>query len=295
MASYLSKTSISPGQSCLAKWDPNSRKFKEAIVLGIIEESSQQTPNLILVFKGYSDFKTIPCIPERIKNINISMTQSDIQKNINKLVLMILNKVSGTKTETLEKQIYNNQTKFHLLEILTQSNNFHVCLKISQVILARSQLEPGFSDLYTNLVVYLSSQNNTFKHIFQEFMNSLLEKEDFIIDNHDKQQYFSFLQFSGKLLLADILPESSINHQLMTLFEKKIPQGEIYIEAVLKLMTIITKKFHTFNDKRLFLNIYSGIINFSEGEVYPVSKRISLLCQNYLERNKIKIKSIKTK
>lgn len=295
MSSYLSTETYSPGQPCLAKWNPNSRNFKEAIVLGIVQQTTQQPPDLILRFKGYSDFKTIPYVPGRVKNVEVPLTESETQTNINKLVLMILNKVSGTKTETLEKQLYNNQTKFHFLEILIQSNSPKICFKISQVIFEKSQLEPGFNDLYTNLVVYLSSKNDIFKTIFQEFINSLLEKKDFTISNDDKQEYFSFLQFSGKLYLGGIIPESSINQQLITLFEKKIPHDEVYIEAVLKLMEIITKKYNTLTNKELFLNVYASITNFSDGKVYPVSKRISLLCQNYLERNKVNIKSIKIK
>ena len=295
MNNYLSTETYFPGKPCLAKWNPNSRHFKEAIVLGIVQQRPEKTPDLILRFKGYSDFKTIPYIPERVQNVEVPPSESEIQININKLVLMILNKVSGTKTETLEKQLYNNQTKFHFLEILTQSNNPKICLKISQVILQKSQLEPGFNDLYTNLVVYLSSKNNIFKTVFQEFMNSLLEKEDFIISNYDKQEYFSFLQFSGKLYLGRVIPESSINQQLITLFEKKIPQNEIYIEAVLKLMEIITQNYPKLTNKELFLNVYTSIQNFSCIEVFPVSNRIKFLCLNYLERNKINIKSIKIK
>ena len=145
------------------------------------------------------------------------------------------------------------------------------------------------------MVVYLSSKNNIFKTVFQEFINSLLEKEDFIISNDDKQEYFSFLQFSGKLYLGGIIPEFSINQQLITLFEKKIPQDEIYIEAVLKLMEVITQNYPKFTNKKLFLNVYASIQNFSERKVFPVSKRISLLSQNYLERNQVNIKSIKIK
>ena len=295
MSSYLSRKIYSPGEPCLAKWNPNSKSFKEAIVLGIVQHRNDQPPDLILRFKGYSDFKTIPYLSERVKNVEEPVSDSETQININKLVLMILNKVSGTKTETLEKQLYNNQTKFHFLEILTQSNNPKISLKISQVIFEKSQLEPGFNDLYTNLVVYLSSKNDIFKTVFQEFINSLLEKEDFIISNDDKQEYFSFLQFSGKLYLGGIIPESSINQQLITLFEKKIPQDEIYIEAVLKLMEVITQNYTQFTNKKLFLNVYASIQNFSDRKVFPVSKRISLLCQNYLERNQVNIKSIKIK
>lgn len=294
MTSYLSRKTYSPGEPCLAKWNPDSKSFKEAIVLGIVQHRNRP-PDLILRFKGYSDFKTIPYLPERVKNVEGPVTDSETQININKLVLMILNKVSGTKTETLEKQLYNNQTKFHFLEILTQSNNPKISLKISQVIFEKSQLEPGFNDLYTNLVVYLSSKNNIFKTVFQEFINSLLEKEDFIISNDDKQEYFSFLQFSGKLYLVGIIPESSISQQLITLFEKKIPQDEIYIEAVLKLMEVITQNYTQFTNKKLFLNVYASIQNFSDRKVFPVSKRISLLCQNYLERNQVNMKSIKIK
>ena len=295
MTSILSRKIYFPGEPCLAKWNPNSKSFKEAIVLGIVQHRNNQPPDLILRFKGYSDFKTIPYLPERVKNVEAPVSDTETQININKLVLMILNKVSGTKTETLEKQLYNNQTKFHFLEILTQSNNPKISLKISQVIFEKSQLEPGFNDLYTNLVVYLSSKNNIFKTVFQEFINSLLEKEDFIISNDDKQEYFSFLQFSGKLYLGGIIPESSINQQLITLFEKKIPQDEIYIEAVLKLMEVITQNYPKFTNKKLFLNVYASIQNFSERKVFPVSKRISLLSQNYLERNQVNIKSIKIK
>lgn len=292
MTRKLSTEVYSPGQPCLAKWNLNSRNFKEAIVLGIVEQSSDQPPDLILRFKGYSDFKSIPYVQNRVKNVDVPITESETQTNINKMVLMILNKVSGTKTETLEKQLYNNQTKFRFLEILIQNDNPKICLKISQVILEKSQQEPGFNDLYTNLVLYLSSKSDIFTIIFQEFISSLLEKEDFTINKDDKLEYFSFLQFSGKLYLKGIIPQSCIDQQLITLFEKKIPQDEIYIEAVLKIMEVITEKYNVSGNKRLFIKIYASITNFSNGNVYPVSKRISLLCQNYLERNYIKNKSL---
>lgn len=292
MSAYGNTPSLSPGQLVQAKWNPTSNKFKEAVVLGIVIQSPQQPPNLILRFSGFPDFKEIPFIPERV-HLGKKLSEPEIQKNIHNLALMILNKISGTKTETFQKQVYNNLPKFRFLEILIQNDNPEICLKISQVILKKSQLEPGFNDLYTNLVVHLSSVNPIFKSVFQQFMSQLLQREDIQISEDDKQEYFSFLQFSGKLYLQEIISILDINQQLLTLFDKKIPEGEVYIEAVLKLMTIVTPKFKKLDDKHLFFLITNAIRNFSKGEGHPLSNRMRFLCLNYLDKNKLKTKSIR--
>lgn len=292
MSAYVDTPSFTPGQLVQAKWNPTSNKFKEAVVLGIVVQSPQQPPNLILRFSGFPDFKEIPVIPERVQ-LGKKLSEPEIQKNIHNLALMILNKISGTKTETFQKQVYNNLPKFRFLEILIQNDNPEICLKISQVILKKSQLEPGFNDLYTNLVLHLSSVNPIFKSVFQQFMSQLLQREDIQISEDDKQEYFSFLQFSGKLYLQEIISLSTINQQLLTLFDKKIPEGEVYLEAVLKLMTIVTPKFKKLEDKHLFLLITNTIRNFSNGEGHPLSNRMRFLCLNYLDKNKLTTKLIR--
>lgn len=57
MSAYGNTPSLSPGQLVQAKWNPTSNKFKEAVVLGIVVQSPQQPPNLILRFSGFPDFK----------------------------------------------------------------------------------------------------------------------------------------------------------------------------------------------------------------------------------------------
>tara|TARA_A100001015_G_C15010868_1_gene723032 strand:- start:64 stop:1035 length:972 start_codon:yes stop_codon:yes gene_type:complete len=311
-----------PGQEVLAKWTESSNKFKPAVVLGIVNQSDNDNtnvkkkqelledqhqsgvekglknsismfPKLILRFSGFPDFKEIPLVSQRVQ-LPKKLPDAAIQKNINNLALMILNKISGTKTETFQKQLYNNLPKFRFLIILIQNDNPQICLKISQVILRKSQLEPGFNDLYTNLVVHLSNVNSGFLSVFRSFIQELLEKTEFQITSNDKLEYFSFLQFSGKLCIQGIVSEFSINQQLKILISK-VSSDEIYIEAILKLMEVITSKLKTQQDKQLLSLVLKLIICSSKGVEYSISNRVRLLCVNYLEKNNINSKFIQIK
>ena len=295
MISNKNHKNIKTGQSVKAKWNDNSKSFRDAIVLGIVQYPDEQYQKLILRFFGYYDFKEIPLTQERVQLTKL-LNPDEIKVNVSKLVLMILNKISGTQTETFEKQVYNNLSKFRFLEILIEDDNPETCLIITQVITKKSQLEASFNDLYCHLCIHLCEKNNTFEQVFKNFINEQLSNQHFQISPDAKHKYIGFFEFLGKLFKKNMISEKQVSKFLIIFLSTKINQEEIYVEVILKFLHVITPRNLDSNRslKTLLMPIYSTITNFYMGTgPYILSKRIQYLCLNYLERNDIRKKKIK--